>query len=255
MFEGSIRFAGRRDGLKPSAGEPPRCSGYVSAFADTTLTNGSFLLPCGIILMKNHERYEAAVARFDAANSEDPNREVFGGQEYPKELLYARRMTEWLERLAPDASESVRLAARSQHLRRWTIPRSEYPMDRRGYLRWRTALKKYHAETAADILREVGYEEETIARVGALLRKEGLTHDPEMQLLEDVICLVFLESYFSDFSRKHDEAKILDILRKTWAKMTPRGHAAALALAATLPLDDRALIRKALEPPGEPETL
>jgi hypothetical protein len=160
-------------------------------------------------------------------------------------------MTGWLERLAPEASEPLRLAIRAQHLCRWTIPRSQYPMDRRGYHQWRTHLARFHAEKAGEILCEVGYDAATIARVQALLRKEGLKSDPETQLLEDVACLVFLESYFADFSRQHDEEKLITILRRTWLKMSPRGHQAALAL--DLPLEARALIEKALAADGAVE--
>jgi hypothetical protein len=195
-------------------------------------------------MIADAQRFQAAIERFDAANRADPNKELFHGQEYPRELLYAERMTEWLERLASDASEPLRLAARSQHLCRWMIPRSQFPMERRGYLQWRTELARFHARRAGEILREVGYDEATIERVQALLRKEGLKVDPETQLLEDVICLVFLESYFSDFSRKHDEEKLITILRKTWKKMSPRGHQAALAL--DLSPSDRALVERAL---------
>ena len=192
-------------------------------------------------------RFEKAIERFDAANTEDPNKEVYEGVEYPKELIYARRMTAWLERLVPDASEALRLAARCQHIRRWTIPRSDYPLDRRGYKRWRTNLAKYHAETAGAILKDVGYDDDTIGRVRTLLRKEGLKRDPEVQLLEDVICLVFLENYFSDFAKQHDEEKLINILRKTWKKMSPQGHQAALGL--NFPGDLRRIVDMAL---GEP---
>lgn len=190
-------------------------------------------------------RFEAAIARFDAAHCEDPNRELCEGREVPRELLYAQRMTQWLQRLAPDASEAVRLAARCQHLRRWTIPRNRYPMDRRGYLRWRTDLAKLHAETAGAILREVGYDEAMVRRVQALVRKQGLKTNEETQLLEDVICLVFLEHEFVDFAAKHDAEKVVEILRKTWQKMSPRGREVALAL--DLPPDARALLTRALE--------
>ena len=190
------------------------------------------------------ERFRTAIERFDAANSEDPRREVCEGKEVPRELLYARRMTRWLDRLAAGASETLRLATRCQHICRWTIPRSDFPMNRSGYRRWRTTLASFHAEKAAEILCDVGYDEVTIARVGSLLRKEELKKDPETQLLEDVVCLVFLEDYFADFAKQHDEKKVLTILRKTWKKMSPRGHEAALALA--LPPEARALIEKAL---------
>jgi hypothetical protein len=190
------------------------------------------------------ERFNRAMRRFDAANAEDPHQEVIDGVSYAKELLYAQRMTTWLERFAPDASEALRLAARCQHIRRWMIPRSDYPMGRRGYLQWRTALAKFHAEAAAEILREVGYEGAIIGRVQSLLRKEGLKRDPEVQCLEDVICLVFLESYCADFARHHDAAKILPIIRKTWEKMSPRGREVARML--NLPQEVHRLIEAAL---------
>lgn len=186
-----------------------------------------------------------AIAEFDAANAKDPNRESFYGIEQPKELAYSQRMTEWLQRLDPDASETLRLAARAQHIRRWTIPRSDYPMDRAGYRRWRTVLAKFHAETAGRILRDLGFEEETVQRVGSLIRKERLKLDPEAQLLEDVACLVFLENYFADFARGHDESQVVDIVRKTWGKMSERGRQAALSL--QLPPNAHALIEKALK--------
>ncbi len=190
------------------------------------------------------ERFRAAIERVDRANSEDPNKEVHEGKKHPKELLYARRMTNWLERLEPDASEPLRLAARCQHICRWTIPRSDYPMDRGGYLLWRATLARFHAEKAGEILRGVGYDEATIVRVQSLLRKEHLKKNPDTQTLEDVICLVFLENYFSDFAKQHEEEKLITILRKTWRKMSPRGHKAALQL--DLSPADRALLEKAL---------
>ncbi len=174
------------------------------------------------------ERFTNAIDRFDAANAEDPRRESVGGEPQPRELVYARRMTAALDRFAPDASEAVRLAARCQHIRRWTIPRDRYPEGRDGYRRWRTDLGRFHAETAGAILREVGYDESTVERVAALLRKERLKADPDVQLLEDVICLVFLQHYLADFAAQHDEGKLADILRKTWRKMSDRGRAAAL---------------------------
>lgn len=192
------------------------------------------------------ERFKAAIERFDRFNGEDPNREVFEGREYPKELLYAERMTAWLARLAPDASEALRLAVRCQHIGRWTIARDRYPPGRKGYIQWRGALSRFHAETAGRVLTEVGYDAENIARVKKLLRKGGLKTDPETQLLEDVVCLVFLENYFADFSRKHADEKVIDIIRKTWVKMSPRGHREALKLKDDLPPDGRVLIERAL---------
>ncbi|MFQ5580917.1 MAG: DUF4202 domain-containing protein [Nitrospiria bacterium] len=189
-------------------------------------------------------RFRKAVDQFDAINREDPNRESFQGRTFPKELLYAQRMTACLERLAPDASEALRLAARCQHIARWQIPRSNYPMNRLGYQQWRTTLNRFHSEKAGEILHALGYDEETITRVQGFLLKKHLKHDPEMQLLEDVICLVFLESYFSGFAKNHDEEKMIPIIQKTWKKMSVCGQEAALQL--DLPPEDLALIKKAL---------
>jgi len=175
-------------------------------------------------------RFAAAVAAIDAANAEDPTSETVDGKRVPKELAYARRMTAWLDRLAPDAPDALRLAVRAQHIRRWTVPRDGYPMDRQGYHRWRTALARFHAETAGALLAKAGYDAAMVERVGSLIRKERIKSDPEAQTLEDVACLVFLENYLADFAGKHDEAKVVDILRKTWRKMSPRGQEAARAL-------------------------
>ncbi len=194
------------------------------------------------------ERLREALARFDQANAEDPNRECVDGVEQPRELVYAQRMTEALERIAPDAAEAVRLAARCQHIRRWTVPRDTYPDGRDGYRRWRADLARFHAETAGAILRDVGYCDDTIARVGALLRKERLKADPEVQLLEDVACLVFLQHYLPAFAPRHDEEKLAGILRKTWRKMSARGQTAALRLDLAPSL--RELVKLAASPQG-----
>jgi hypothetical protein len=172
------------------------------------------------------ERLQRAFAEVDEINRRDPSR--VDGE--PAELVYGRRMTAWLERLAPDAGEALRLAVRAQHVGRFELPRAEFPDGRAGYKRWRTELAKRHAATAAAIATRVGYEPAIAARVADLVTKKRLTTDPETQLLEDVACLVFLEHYFVDFARKHERAKLVDIVRKTWAKMSPRGHAAALGL-------------------------
>ncbi len=189
-------------------------------------------------------QFKAAIQCFDDLNRQDPNHELFEGERIPKELLYAERMSTWLLRIAPEAPEALQLAARSQHIARWKIPRSDYPMDRKGYLKWRTNLNRFHAKTATEILREVGYDNETIHRVEGLLLKKHLKDNPEMQMMEDVICVVFLESYFSDFSSTLDEKKMIPIIQKTWLKMTPKGHKAALGL--TLAPEASALIQKAL---------
>jgi hypothetical protein len=180
--------------------------------------------------MEKNDKYRQAIQRFDEANQKDPNKEVVNGEKYPKELLYAERMTEWLDKMNPDATEALRLAARCQHIERWVIPREEYPMNRPGYIKWRNDLKKYHAQRAEEILEDVGYDSDSIERVKKLVMKKGLKTDPEVQMLEDVICLVFLEYYFEDFSHKHEDEKLAGILKKTWRKMSDKGRKMAMKL-------------------------
>jgi hypothetical protein len=177
------------------------------------------------------QRFECAIAAFDAANAEDPNKEKVDGDDYPKELLYARRMSDMLSRYAPDASEALRLAVRCQHIQRWKIPRADFPLTRSGYHQWRQKLKVFHAELAASILREAGYEDATVSRVAALVQKALPLSDPEMQTLEDVVVLVFIEHYLEDFVAAHPEydmPKLYDILRKTLRKISPQARHAAL---------------------------
>ena len=198
--------------------------------------------------MTSSDRLQQAFDAFDRANAADPNLESVDGQSVPKELIYGRRMSDWLERLCPDASEALRLAARSQHLERWVTPRAGYPEGRTGYLTWRRDLKRYHAERAGEILTQLGYDGEVVARVQALIRKERLKRDEEAQVLEDVVCVVFLAHYFADFAAKHADDKVIAILRKTWAKMSPLGREAALGL--SLPEPMAALVSEALAGAG-----
>jgi hypothetical protein len=191
-----------------------------------------------------------AMDDIDAIHREDPETEHTSSGPVPKELLYAQRMSAWLERLAPDASEPLRLAVRAQHLRRWAIPRDAYPQTRSGYKRWRSELARRHAEEASAVLERAGYDEETRERAKDLILKKRLRTDREAQLLEDVVCLVFLQHYFAEFAAKHDDGKVVQILRKTWSKMSERGHEQALAL--ELAPRERALVERALAP--EPET-
>lgn len=188
--------------------------------------------------MAKADKLQQAFKLFDAANQQDPNKEVFQGKTYPKELLYAHRMTEQLTVFALDASEVLQLTARCQHICRWKIARDSYDMNREGYLRWRQELKKFHAKKAKEILEEVGYSEEVIKKVKFLLKKKQLKKNKETQVLEDVICLVFLAHYFEPFAAKHPEEKTIEILQKTWCKMSNKGHKAALKL----PLSQSALI-------------
>lgn len=190
------------------------------------------------------EKLSSAFRLFDAANSNDPNTEIFEGKAYPKEVLYAKRMTDTLMEFAPDASEALQLTARCQHICRWEIPRARYEMNRPGYLKWRQELKKFHADKASDILEHVGYDKDVIAQVRFLLLKKQLKKSEATQSLEDVICLVFLRYYFEPFAKKHDDAKVVDILQKTWRKMSEKGQKAALQLplsAASLALVSKAI--------------
>ena len=175
-------------------------------------------------------RFEIAIALIDKKNSEDTNTYQSNGLEFPKELLYSQRMSQKLLQFKPDASRALQIAARAQHICRWKIARNEYPMDRVGYLKWRETLKKMHAEITADILKEVGYEDEFIERVSFLINKKLIKKNEESQTIEDVICLVFLDYYFEEFAAKHEDEKVIDILQKTWVKMSEDGQAEALKL-------------------------
>jgi hypothetical protein len=191
--------------------------------------------------------FEAAIARFDAANAEDPNKEMFEGKEYPKEVLYAQRMTAWQEKYLPDASEALRLAARAQHICRWKIPRNEYAMDRDGYNKWRTTLAKMHGDIAAEIMTDVGYDVQMCERVKTLLLKDRIKlAGDEGQALEDIVCLVFLEFYFVPFASHYTDQKLTSIVRKTWRKMSERAHQTALTLAPTFPPILLEVVKKAI---------
>jgi hypothetical protein len=196
------------------------------------------------------EYFLAAIAAFDQANAEDPNKEMADGKEYPKELLYAQRMSEMLERYAPEAPEAVKLAVRAQHIQRWKTPRSNYPMDKQGYLQWRTGLYKFHADTAGSLMQQAGYDDEMVDRVKKIVGKKGLKVNPETQMMEDVVDLVFLEHYMSGFVAQHpeyDEAKWIPIIRKTWEKMSKRAHEFALSGKVRLPQALVPLILKAVQ--------
>lgn len=194
----------------------------------------------------DNARFEAALRRFDEENSRDPNTEVVAGVSYPRERIYSQWLTDWVLKLRPDASEALRLAARCQHLCRWQVPRSNYPMTRGGYLQWREGLKKFHAQKAGELLRESGYDELFIARVQALNLKKHFPDDPEARVLEDALCLVFLERQLKELADKTAEDKVINALRKSWKKMTPAGQALALGL--KLGPREQALVQRALSP-------
>jgi hypothetical protein len=180
--------------------------------------------------MQAESRFCKAIRRFDEENGRDPNSVFINGVAHPHELLYAQRLTDWVLQLEPYASEPLLLAARSQHICRWLVPRNSYEMTRAGYLRWRSDLKQMHARKSAEILREVGYDEATIGRVTELNLKKGLGQDHDCQVLEDALCLVTLQYQLSDLMEKTDPEKMIGILRKTWKKMSEAGREHALAL-------------------------
>ncbi len=196
-------------------------------------------------MIENQERFSRAMSLFDAANSDDPNRDE--GQ--PKELLYAQRMSDMIARFAPQASEASQLAVRAQHIQRWKVPRNTYPMAKEGYHAWRTGLYTFHADTAGELMRQAGYDDAMIERVKKAVGKRGIKNNPETQLLEDVANLVFIEHYMLGFASSkpdYDEAKWLEIIRKTWKKMSKNAQAFALSGKVRLPEPLVPLITKAI---------
>ena len=190
-------------------------------------------------------RLGGAIARFEAAHREDPRSLAVEGAETPWSVRYHRRLAHWVLHFDAEASVPLRLAAACQHIRRWKVPRSEYEAGRRGYRRWRSDLSRIHAEMAREVLEEVGYDEATVVRVETLLRKIGLGRDPEVQLFEDAICMVFFENEFVELACKHDDEKMVGILRRTWAKMSDAGRQEALAMVGKLPRRERGLVEVA----------
>lgn len=180
---------------------------------------------------------DRAFAAIDAANADDPTTTLVRGERRPKELAHAELAVEWVRRLDPDASDALLLAARAHHVRRWERPRSSAPDGRTGYLRWRRDLERHHAEVADHVLAEIGVEAETIARVRTIIEKRGLKNDPDVQVFEDALCLVFIETQFAELTAKLDEERMVDVVAKTLQKMTAAGREAALGL----PLDEQAL--------------
>jgi hypothetical protein len=191
-----------------------------------------------------------ALGTIDSANRQDPNMERVDGQVLPREYAYSLHMTRWLFALEAQPSERMQIACRAQHIERWTRPRADFPEGRKGYYQWRQACGRFHGERAAEIMAQCGYPEAECQRVATILTKRELRNDPDTQLLEDVACMVFLERYFADFYEDNpdfDKEKWLRIVRRTWEKMTPRAHEAALQLAGTMPAHLQAVLKEALE--------
>ena len=190
------------------------------------------------------DRLTRVLDRIDQLNREDPTTERADGVAVPRELLYAQRVTAWVLRLNPRASEALRIAARGQHVRRWTIPRERYPRGRAGYLKWRETLKAFHARTVEGLMREVGYPEDAAQQVQRIMSKRSLADDPETQTLEDALCLVFLETQYADLRKKTPEEKMKEVLQKTWKKMSERARSETLRL--PLGEGERRLLTEAL---------
>ncbi len=200
-------------------------------------------------MSQQQSAFDKAIALIDAANSDDPNQESVAGKVWPKELLYSHRMSDMLQRFAPDAGDAVKLAVRAQHVQRWKSRRDAYPMDRQGYLRWRTGLYKFHAETAGELLAQAGYDQAFIERVKQAVGKRALKINPDSQRLEDVADLVFIEHYMLGFAAKHpeyDKEKWLVIIRKTWKKMSDEARQFALSGGVEFPEPLLPLIQEAV---------
>lgn len=193
--------------------------------------------------------YDKAVALMDASNKEDPNIDTVDGMQWPKELLYSHRMADMLARFKPDADDVIRIAIRGQHIQRWKSPRKDYSMDRQGYHQWRTNLYGFHADTVAAIMIEAGFDELSVERAKKAVGKKGIKQNSDTQTLEDTASLVFIEYYMLAFAEKHpeyDEDKWIDIVRKTWRKMSEDAHKFALSGGVTLPEPLLPIIQKAL---------
>ena len=193
------------------------------------------------------ENFEKALKEIDRFNSQDPRQKIVDGIAHPQELAYSKSLTEWVLKLDPQASEALRIAARGQHISRWTVPRAEYPADRSGYLRWREDLKAFHAEKVGGILRDVGYEEDFIQRVKFLILKNNIKEDTDAQTLEDALCLVFFETQFMNLMEKTPVDKMKTLVRKTWKKMSAKGRNIALQM--NLPFEEKHFLESTLRIP------
>lgn len=193
---------------------------------------------------KDSDAFDKARADIFKAHDEDPNKTTVEGKEMPYETHYAQKMEFYLAKRSPDASDVLRLAVCAQHFRRWEVPRSDYPMTKIGYHSWRTHLKKRQAKLVGEIM-DLYFPSDDTKRCMALIEKEGLRQgEDEVQVLEDVACLVFVDDQFDQFKEKHDEQKIINILKKTWGKMSKEGQDMALEI----PMTDecKELVGKAL---------
>ena len=189
-------------------------------------------------------RLEKAFELFDNYNKQDPRTINYNGNKHPYEYFYALQLHDWVKKLEPNAGEALLLASRCQHIGRWEIPREQYPKGKAGYLTWRKELAKFHAAKAGELLQQAGYNDDEIKAVQHILLKEQLKFDKEVQVMEDALCLVFLQFQYDDFLQQHDEEKVIRILKKSWGKMNDAGRQAALQLQYSE--KGKALLEKAL---------
>jgi hypothetical protein len=189
-------------------------------------------------------RFDAAIAAIDTANADDPTVVSVRGAAQPLALVHGTFAAEWVARLHPGADETWLLAARAHHLRRWELPRSQYPEGKAGYLRWKRDQRQRHARDIGALLSAVGYDDDTIARVQALVRRDNLATDTGSQAVEDAACLVFIETQLAEIAGKLEHDHLVEVIRKTARKMSPE----ALAAVSQIPLGDaeRALLADAL---------
>jgi hypothetical protein len=199
----------------------------------------------------DHSDFERAVFQFDSVHRADPETVFWHGSELPRACLYHKRLNYWVEHFVEHASEPLRLAAHCQHLRRWVILRADYPEGTAGYRQWRKALSDFHVQEANSILREAGYTDTTVGQVRDFLTKKNLKSDPEMQLFEDAICLVFFEIDFANFAHKHNRDKLTRILRKVWIKMSENGREMAPLIAKHFPKELKNLFDEVIGQAGE----
>ena len=189
-------------------------------------------------------RLNSVLSAIDTINQQDPHQIEENGQLQAKELVYGHQMSNCLNQYWPDASELLQIAVRAQHIKRWHLKRHDFDTGKAGYLKWRKELGKFHAELTAALMQENGYSPEEASQTAAIIRKEKFKSNADSQTMEDVACLVFLQYYFDEFSGKYSEEKIIDIVQKTWKKMSGQGHKIALSL--KLPGHLAELVKKAL---------
>jgi hypothetical protein len=173
--------------------------------------------------MLDDNLYHKATLELEKVHGMDTTREIYNGNQYPSESLYSHRMLQMLEKVNAEASNILKLAAQCQHLKRWNIPRGEYPYNRRGYHEWRRVVMEYQLKEMEEILSKVGISNEDILLVTDALRNQGDKSNSNAQIITDTACLVFIKWYMEPFATKHQSEKVTDIMKKTMRKMSETG--------------------------------